>query len=359
MILKKFKTVYCDYVQFDEALSYARKLLDIHKVDKVIQPDDIKSQWDAYIKIDRTNVNLWYKRDRYKYNFRFRLDEEEQYTFNGMQAYSILKQYYKELPDLTKDPYYGFNRLSDETYEWMDGISSCAGIVGFNEKYMNQRHHNCYGYDLNSAFTFAMLNDMPDTSKHPREFDYVKSGEIGFDYDENGDFTCLMEGHYAKYVFPLMKSPFTKFATTWYERKKNAQTKKEKDHAKAYLNYAVGYLQRKNPFLRCAIIYYSNTYIKSFIDENTLYWNTDSIVSLVPRPDIEKNIGKELGQWKIEHQGDFAYTGYSYQWNKTKPCVRGVSKKWFKGDFDILTMKIPSEGNLYQINEKFQLRRVR
>lgn len=48
------------------------------------------------------------------------------------------------------------------------------------------------------------------------------------------------------------------------------------------------------------------------MDENTLFSNTDSIVSLVPRPDLK--ISDNIGDFKIEHQGDFIYLdAYHYQ----------------------------------------------
>ena len=48
------------------------------------------------------------------------------------------------------------------------------------------------------------------------------------------------------------------------------------------------------------------------MDENTLFSNTDSIVSLVPRSDLK--ISDNIGDFKIEHQGDFIYLdAYHYQ----------------------------------------------
>ena len=139
-----------------------------------------------------------------------------------------------------------------------------------------------------------------------------------------------------------MESPFKKFVNRWYEEKKNAKTKQQKAKAKGMLNYSVGYLQRVNPFLRSTIIYYANKMIKDLVDENTLYCNTDSLVSLVPRNDL--NIGTNIGEFKVEHEGQFAFRGFNYQWDNSV-SYRGIPKSWFKPGFDILVDNIPQIGN--------------
>ena len=123
-------------------------------------------------------------------------------------------------------------------------------------------------------------------------------------------------------------------------------------YPKNIMNMAIGYLQRVNPILRTFVLDYANKRVKSFINDDTLYCNTDSIVSLTRRFDIEENLGDGLGQWKLEHFGDFAYKGFCYQWNKSIPSYRGVSKSWFKPDFDILVDELPECGNLYFYNQK-------
>ena len=368
-----YKFVGCDEKQFKNVLKYLTdptKILTLTKIETKSPMDQNSCWFNAYYKVDKTKVHIWCKRkdlgkDSGYYHYIFRLDGDETIITNGKVAYATLKKYAPNIPDLTTDPFYGYKQLDDGNYVWSDSISLCSAVIGFNEKLTNNRYHDCYGYDINSAFTFAMLNDMPDTSKHPREFDYVKDGEIGFDYDDDGNFTCLTKGHYARFIYPLMPTPFKRFADVWYNKKKNAKTPEDKQKAKNILTHSVGYLQRKNPFLRAAIIYYSNQYIQSFIDENTLYWNTDSIVSKTRREDIEKNIGTELGQWKLEHTGDFAYKGLNYQWNKDVPPIRGIPKKWFAQGFDILKDEVPSQGNIYELDEtkadqnKLVLRRVK
>lgn len=74
-------------------------------------------------------------------------------------------------------------------------------------------------------------------------------------------------------------------------------------------------------------------------------WNTDSIISLVKRDDLE--LGSEIGQWSIKHQGEFAYIGSTYQWNDEIPGWRGIPKAWFPKGFDILKDEAPDRCNPY------------
>lgn len=161
-----------------------------------------------------------------------------------------------------------------------------------------------YSYDVNSAYPFAMLKDMPDT-RNIYTNTVIKPGQIGFDANLH---VYTVVGCYCKYVCDLIESPFKTYVAKYYKLKKEAKTTAERNKAKAYLNVATGILAIHNPFLRNTIVYYSNQYIKQFIDKDTVYSNIDSIYSLTPRPDIP--VGNEIGQFKLEHeQEDFIYAG--------------------------------------------------
>ena len=184
------------------------------------------------------------------------------------------------------------------------------------DEYYADKELKCWSYDVSSSYAFAMLNPMPDTTKEPRYNDRVRKNEIGF-YKEG---TATDEpGVYADIIFPLMDSPFKDYVMNYYHKKEKAteeNNKLERDKWKAFLNIPTGLLQKYNIFLRNAIVYYSNQYIKKFFDDNTIYCNTDSIVSLTPRPDIP--IGNDIGQFKSEHNGEsFKYKQEGiYQWSK-------------------------------------------
>ena len=209
---------------------------------------------------------------------------------------------------------------------------------------------------MNSAYGYAMLKDIPDTSK-PFTTGQIKEGQIGFVFDNEGNVDIAYKG-FSMFIFDLIPSPFVKFVNKYYNMKQNAKTKVEKRKAKEYLNFCVGFLQGRNEFLRAFIVCSANNMIKSLIDENTVYCNTDSIVSLVERPDLE--LGKEIGQWKLEHKGDFAYRGFNYQWYGEKPSYRGICKNYFPYGWDILKDKFPDTNNLYELDySTYKLRRTK
>ena len=192
---------------------------------------------------------------------------------------------------------------------------------------------------MNSAYSYAMIQDMPDTSVPPKA-KVIGAGEIGFDVNGN-----RQTSGYSIYVFRLIESPFKKFVQTYYDKKNKAKTKAERRRAKEYLNFCVGFLQNRDPFTRAQIVGLANDLILSLIDENTLYCNTDSIVCLKEREDLK--LGDNIGEWKIEHRGDFAYVGFNYQWNLDKPSIRGKTKSYFKDNWDILKDELPECNNSY------------
>lgn len=249
---------------------------------------------------------------------------------DGGEAFRILSKYYK-VP-----------KFDDPKILAM----SASPLLYKNKKYENQRNE-AIGYDLNSAYSFGMIQPMPDTSVPMRQGNIIEGKEIGFiELPKPNDPTQMMlvpkyKG-YSLYIFPLMESPFTKFVEVWYNKKLNINTKAK---AKGVLNYSIGYLQRVNPFLRATIIGHCNNYIKSLMDENTLYCNTDSLVSLKPREDFK--LGNNLGEWKVEHSGKFAFSGFNYQWNLETPSYRSKPKSWFKKGWDILKDELPVESNIY------------
>lgn len=290
----------------------------------------------AYLVIREVQMELTFKYGARVQTYITRLDGEIANKPSGMFAWQQVNKFYK-VPRA---------KFLSKTQH------SSSGFLYKNDKYEGQRLKDCIGYDINSSYTWAMIQPMPDTSVEPDIGRKVKKGEVGFDCNYN----LVFEGHFANLVYPLIESPFKKFAKVWYDRKKNATTPEEKKKAKDVLNASIGYFQRTNPVLRTAILWYANERIKSLIDEDTLYCNTDSIISRTRRPDIEENLGNELGQWKVEHYGDFAFKGYTYQWNLDKPTYRGICKSWFKEGWDLLKDPIPVENNIYYFDyEKNQI----
>lgn len=316
-------------------LTYVRKYRRIIYGPK---PAHVPAALTAWIEDKAVEFCLTYRWGNHCKTYVLRKDGGDFIARNGQDAYRILNQYYKvpkaKFP--TKKQF------------------SASGVLYCDLSKSGTRIPNCVGYDINSAYTWAMTQDMPDTTVKPGMMRKVGKGEIGF-----FDYEIVGEGHYAHYIYPRIESPFKRFAEVWYAKKKNAASADEKRRAKDVLNCAIGYLQRTNPVLRTAILSYANQRVKSLIDANTLYCNTDSIVSSVRRPDIEKDLGTGLGQWKIEHTGAFAFNHFTTQWDLNIPTYRGKPKNWFPKGWDLLKDAAPStDQNIYEFDkESLRIRR--
>lgn len=254
-------------------------------------------------------------------------DTEDHQQITGLQAFTLLNRYVH------------INRVIDGKEK---APFSAKALLYKNPNYEGKRIE-AICYDMNSAYSYAMLQPMPDTSIPPKQ-KYVEKGEIGFDLNGNRQ----TQG-YSLYVFNLMESPFKKFVNTYYKKKKEAKIKADKRRYKEYLNFTVGFLQGRDPFTRAQIVGLANDLMKSLIDENTLYCNTDSIVSITERPELK--IGDEVGEWKIEHRGLFAYKGFNYQWDFDLPTFRGKLKSDFYIGWDILKDPLPECRNKFCFNQ--------
>lgn len=322
--MKRLKFEYISVDEMNEHLNYIKK--NKYSIFKNVEYNGFAKY--AFINETMTEFKLTYK--DFKTNktatyicLKTTIDPSKK-VITGADAFIVLSHYYK-IP-ICPAPF------------------SVSAILYKNNKYEGKRI-DAISYDLNSAFPFAMLKDMPDTSVPPKQ-KIIEEGEIGFGLD--GELLDI--GDYSLFVFKLIESPFKKFVEVWYNKKKNAITKEEKSKAKSILNYSVGFLQRKNPYLRAAIIGYSNKLIEDLIDENTVYCNTDSIICLKERDDLK--LGNEIGEWKVEHKGKFAFIGFNYQWNNDIPSYRGQPKEWFPEGWDILKDQLPLSNNIYKFDEK-------
>lgn len=292
----------------------------------------------AFVEDKLVEFRLTYKKGSKACTYIFFKDgRNDSQVTDGGEAFRILNKYYK-VP-----------KFDDPSILAM----SASPLLYKNEKYEGTRN-DAIGYDLNSAYSYAMIQKMPDTSVKPKQGNIIEGKEIGFielPKPNNPNELMLVPkfSGFSMWIFPLIESPFKRFVEVWYNKKLNPDTKKK---AKGVLNYSVGYLQKVNPFLRATIIGHCNNYIKSLIDEDTLYCNTDSLVSKKLRHDFK--IGTELGNWKIEHQGKFAFIGFNYQWDLEVPSYRSKPKSWFKEGWDLLVDDLPVEHNIYKY-ENYQI----
>lgn len=227
---------------------------------------------------------------------------------------NMTKCFFKNIHIITEG--YGRNVVSSPTFGQPDKVKIHWDYIDpGNYSYIDPQRRckwlNCWSYDCNSAYPYAMLKDMPDTRAKPRYFSRVGEHEIGF--YKNGSATTVV-GRIADIVFPLMESPMKSYVNKYYKLKSESQGE-EKAKWKKWLVIPAGQLQRKNIFLRLAVLHYAKEYIMQYIDDDTVYCNVDSIVSTKPRNDIP--LGKELGLFKQEHANEpFKYKDVGiYQWS--------------------------------------------
>ena len=313
------------------------------------------NRYACYIN-NQVNFKITYKKGATVCTYTCRKDGDRKLqSIKGQDAFRIVKQYlgHNDKFDLRKSEKFD---IWKKLLGWDDKdkkfLASAKPFLYYDEKHENQRLR-AYSYDINSSYSNGMQQDMPDTSQEPRINDIIRnSNELGF-YMRDNELICTEEiGKRCRFIFPKIKSPFLKFIDVWYKRKKTSLNDTvEKQKAKDVLNFSVGYYQKVNPFIRSRIISFANKIIIDSMDENTIYCNTDSIVSLTQRKDLE--FGDDIGQFKQEHNGKyFAYKEFEYQWDLKAPTYRGVAKKWFPKGWDILKDNLPTQGNLVEFNPK-------
>lgn len=233
-------------------------------------------------------------------------------------------------------------KINDNMKIYKNKLSSKA-LLWYNKEYQCKRLEHCYGYDLNKCYLNALLQPIPDTTKM-RKNGIVKKGEIGFietseiivhidKYDPNNNserkrLRKVKVGQFANYIFPLIESPFKDYVTYMTDEitKAKQQNDKDKEYTlKQNIVCSVGNLQNHDPFVRASIVEYANDYIKALMDENTIYVNTDCLICLQPRKDLD--IGNKVGQFKEEHIDEtFYYENANYNWSDGTLKQRGHHK---------------------------------
>jgi len=345
--------------EFNELLKFCKENRHYSPSDYYSLSQDLPSMYyQIEEKLIKIQLKFSTRAGGYKiYEFHLDGSEERDHT-TGMKAFNLLQRMSgKAIIDLRGNSEW----YDKDKEEWK--LATISGLIWFNPKFNNQRFENCYGYDKNSSYSSAMLGPIPDTSVEPRRNGLVEKGEIGFremaygKTDETYLYAVFEKGKYAEWIFPAIESPFKDFVNKYYNAKRDAKDKNERQYYKDILNYSVGYIRRKNPFIHSCILSRARYSIESLIDKDTLYCNTDSIISKVERKDIEENLGNEVGQFKIEHNESFAYNDSGYQWGFSVPSIRGKSKQWFKNKypngFDILKDDLPyTEANKYYYDRK-------
>ena len=305
MVKERYHVVYIEITQheFNKHLNYCENSMFVNRYGKY--QDFITDEVGAkYFKSGNSKIYLSFKKGGKWFNFMTDLtkqyDEDfEDKVVDPSRAYGLFKRFvkFKDEKDIP------INVVSPFTYK--------------NLKYINNRYHNCYGYDMNKA-RLASCKDLLIPDQFVGNGIKPKENQVGFIFDGHPIygpsniicdyvFTCKVNDGLNKWV---------KYVTD--------KIPENEAYWKKVHNYSVGMLRRHNIFIYNCIINKEVTVMKSLIDDNSLWSTTDSIVSLVERPDLI--ISHNVGDFKIEHTGDFAYTDSGYQWNDGLPTIKGLSK---------------------------------
>lgn len=288
----------------------------IYATYKEAHKDDVNIKFQPltrYLKVNRINITLSYKMSGIWYHFQTNLAKEYEEGFESSrkadptQAYRIFSRVVKPI----KYQQYTITNLG-----------------GYQNNHIDKKGEYDYAicYDVNKSYFNACKNPMP--TEMIDKYRKPEKGEVGFGF--NGLPIIGPSNVECVWIFKLEKMPtLEKYFHLYCKKLNNAKDKNEKKFFKDEINFSLGNLSHFNPFLRNMIVWYSNKFIESKVDENTIWSNTDSIVSLVKRPDLE--IGTEIGQFKIEHEGRFIHGVTGYQWiDDNVLSNKGVSKEKVK-----------------------------
>ena len=274
----------------------------------------------------------------------------------GLETFSQLNRWFK----VKKAKDYNFNKLekwfNDETGKY---VCSAKPTLGYNFKYQGMELHDCYEYDLNSAYFNTLLKRVPDLD-NPIFNSKVKKGQVGFILDDQ--LTMILDKDTKSevdVVFNLIETPegLKRYCDKWYNIKKTTTDKDIKQRAKNFLNLPIGYSQRYNPFFRAYVVNQCNNLIDSLVEKNKeicLFWNTDAIFTTKPI-DEQLDLGLEIGQFKKIEGKTVRYKGNNYQIDENIPVYRGIPKTWFEAfekrmgrQFNILIDRPPIRCNKFE-----------
>lgn len=240
------------------------------------------------------------------------------------------------IPDIVKaDP--AFHDYTASPFQ--DSISSQR-----NRERMLYKDVICY--DTNLTYFYLLNRQFPDVNK-PQGFGVVEKGQVGFkispkkiigsDGRVRNCLTMVPEGRLADFRYPLTENmPFESYVQKKLQALKDHP--EDRGEIKNQIVVSVGVMAHHNPIWRAFIVETANQRIKSLMDENSIYCNTDCIISTVPRPDIP--ISTLPGDFKIEEQGDVVIEGQNLFWKSGKVSQRGCHSESIKYYLDTETLEL-------------------
>lgn len=303
-------------------------------------------RWNAYIEDDDYKIKVTYKPFKKAITYVFDKDGKYQTKTEPKNAVSQMSRAYK------------IERIKDILNIDPVDIDAAVPLYYKNEKY-DGKAVNAYEYDLSQAYAQMLKYPLPVTSSIKYNAK-LSTGQIGFININNDLILIEDEGIECDYVFDTMESPYKKWIDNLLKKIANQDDKNSKEDLKNVYRFAVGDLQNLNPFWRATIVGRCNRLVQSYMDENTIYCNTDSIVSTVRRLDLEND--KEFN-WKLKRENEvfkWQKGKKNYQWNLETPAMKGPLQRYVKyynltheKHWDILTDNIPTHlEHQYKLNRE-------
>lgn len=322
----------------------------------------------CYVDISETKCKLTYKLIK-KRTFVFDLDGNQLSEQTVINACSQLAKAhkYEDVEEVLGIKYDKKKAVDGKPKGYRESIGSATPFKYYNKNYYN-KDVKAYEYDLSSAYLQVLAKLRLPKLNTLRCNTFIGPNQVGF-FQVNATRTgnklgfSYKQGTYAQWVFDLTDdAPYAAWATKTLAKLSTMSKGIEKDKIKNVPRYAVGQMQNHNPFIRCLVVDTCTKLIKSLMDENTIYSNTDSIVSLTQRPDIENYTDYKFHTDSKHYNARFymIQDGDSiiYQWNDEIPKASGLKKRYIErynrehaDNFILGTNEMPAKTNktLYEV----------
>lgn len=278
---------------------------------------DEKIKWNAFIEDNGYTLKVTYKPYKKAITYQFDLDGKYQTTTTPVNSTSQMSRIYK------------IEKTIDILGIDSDDIPDCKPLLYKNVNY-DGKGVAAYEYDLTQAYAQMLMLPLPIT-KSMKTKAKLNAGQIGF-VDIDGSLRLITDpsefDDVCDYVFDVMESPYKKWIQTLFNRCDKAQTKDEKNDIKNIYRYAIGCLRHTNQFWRATIIGRCNNLVKSYMNKDTVYCNTDSLISTTRRLDIESDANFK---WSLKHCGNvfkWQKGKMNYQWDLETPSMKGPLKRY-------------------------------
>ena len=294
----------------------------------------------CYVDISETKCKLTYKLIK-KRTYVFDLDGNQLSEQSVINACSQLAKAYKceDVGEVLGIKYDHAMAVDGKPKGYRENIGSATPFKYYNKKYYN-KEVKAYEYDLSSAYLQVLAKLRLPKLSTMKCNTVIGKNQVGF-FQVNATRTgnklafSYKEGTYAQWVFDLTDDmPYKDWATKTLSKLSTMASGTEKDKIKNVPRYAVGQMQHHNPFIRCMVVDTCTKLIKSLMNEDTIYSNTDSIISLTRREDIENYTEYKFHTDSKHYNARFymIQDGDSiiYQWNKEIPKASGLKKRYIE-----------------------------